>query len=200
MFIVKKEMMIKMEIDISVIILIIAIVGANSIVLVKIFYKDETDKEKKEIQKEFPVASKSCEKRRTNNPEKLLTINKNDLNNETTTENTEQCNEKIAKNKNEKDLATEKSEYAVEIAENKIDENEEINTEEIREIIPNENTVAEIIIEDKVYELSLKDNIIFTYNNETYSSYVLEIKHDNVKIKYRSQEKWINFSDIKKIL
>jgi hypothetical protein len=55
-------------------------------------------------------------------------------------------------------------------------------------------------MKNEVRELSVKDNIIFTYNDEDYSSYVLEIKHGNVKVKYRSDEKWIKFSDIKKIL
>ncbi|MCL2157396.1 MAG: hypothetical protein FWH54_05190 [Methanobrevibacter sp.] len=60
--------------------------------------------------------------------------------------------------------------------------------------------VAEINMGNKVYELAVKDSIIFSHNNEDYSSYVLDIKHGNVKVKYRSQEKWISFSQIKKIL
>ncbi|WP_067260258.1 hypothetical protein [Methanobrevibacter cuticularis] len=48
--------------------------------------------------------------------------------------------------------------------------------------------------------LNVGDHIIFNYNSENYSSQVLDIKHENVKIKYRSQEKWINLLDIKKIL
>ncbi len=56
-----------------------------------------------------------------------------------------------------------------------------------------------IIIRGKTYELKIKNDIIFNYNNESYSSQVLDIKHDNVKIKYRSKEKWIDIKDIKKI-
>ena len=63
-----------------------------------------------------------------------------------------------------------------------------------------DNKAVEITIEDEICKLTLKDNIIFTHNNENYSSYVLDMKHGNVKVKYRSQEKWISFSDIKKIL
>jgi hypothetical protein len=50
-----------------------------------------------------------------------------------------------------------------------------------------------------IRDVAVGDNIIFSYNNEKYSSDVLEIKHHNVKVKYRSQEKWIKFSDIEKI-
>lgn len=57
-----------------------------------------------------------------------------------------------------------------------------------------------IIIKGQTYELNLKDDIIFDYNNESYSSEVLDIKHGNVKVKYRNQEKWINIGDIKRIL
>jgi hypothetical protein len=41
--------------------------------------------------------------------------------------------------------------------------------------------------------------IIFNYGGESYSSKILEIKHENIKVKYRGQEKWINFSDVKKV-
>lgn len=208
-----------MVIDLSIIILSIAILGANLIVLVKIFNKDaEDDEEVKETEKKFPIVSKSWEEPMDNKHKELLDNDRYDLKNKIVTENTcahnkkiatnslistenaDPQNEKIAKDKNKKELSIKKNEYSVEITENKIEENEDFNKQKILERTTNENSVTEIIIEGKVYELSLKDNIIFTYNNENYSSYVLEIKHDNVKIKYRSQEKWINFSDIEKIL
>jgi len=194
-----------MEIDVSIIILIIAIIGANSIILVKIFYNDEKDEEEKETQKNFSSISKYWEKPMDVNHEEILINNKNDLNKEIARESNGSNNEKIAKNKteitNEKELTTKKSEYDIEIARN-LEENENLSKPQIKRKIANESSieVVEIIIEGKVYELTLKNNIIFTYNNENYSSYVLEIKHDNVKVKYRSQEKWVNFSDIKKIL
>ena len=131
---------------------------------------------------------------------------KNDLDKEIARENTVSNNERIAKDSteitSEKELTTKKSEYDIEIVKNNLEENEILNKPRIKRKIDSEssNEVVEIIIEGEVYELTLKDNIIFTYNNENYSSYVLEIKHDNVKIKYRYQEKWINVSDIKKIL
>lgn len=57
----------------------------------------------------------------------------------------------------------------------------------------------EIIVEGKPYTIKVGDEIIFNYNSETYSSRILEIKHGNIRIKYRTQEKWISFSDIKKV-
>jgi hypothetical protein len=194
-----------MVIDLSTIILIIAIIGANLVVLVKIFYKDEDDDEKKETLKEFPAVSKSWEEPMGNNHEKILDNNKYDLDNEIAIKNTNLNNAKIAKDNteisNKKELVTKKSEYDIEIAKDNLDESEDLNQPKLKKTPSNEDTeVVGVIIGNKAYELTLKDNIIFTYNNENYSSYVLEIKHNNVKVKYRYQEKWINFSDIKKIL
>ena len=57
----------------------------------------------------------------------------------------------------------------------------------------------QVFIGGKNYVLEVGKDIIFIYNGETYSSQILEIKHENIRVKYRSQEKWISFSDIKKV-
>ncbi|MDR2831104.1 MAG: hypothetical protein LBB45_08790 [Methanobrevibacter sp.] len=49
-------------------------------------------------------------------------------------------------------------------------------------------------------KISIGKHVIFNYNNESYLSEILEIKHDNIKILYRGSYKWIQLSDIKKIL
>ena len=61
------------------------------------------------------------------------------------------------------------------------------------------NMGEQVIVGGKPYILNVGDEIIFNYNGETYSSKVFEIKHENIKVKYRAREKWIKFSDIKKI-
>ena len=192
-----------MEIDVSVIASILSIVGATLIVLVAIFYNDDND-EKKETQEEFPKVSKSRENPIDDNHEKPFTMDENDLNKEIATKNIDLDPEKIAKDNNEisnrNNLATENNKYNVTIAKN-LDEKEDLNGISIEGKKVKENIKAvKVIIEGKVHELTLKDDIIFNYNNENYSSYVLDIKHDTVKIKYRSQEIWINLSDIKRIL
>jgi hypothetical protein len=58
------------------------------------------------------------------------------------------------------------------------------------------NNQAILDIPDK---LSLGKQIIFYYNNESYLSEVLEIKHNNVKVLYRGKYRWIQTKDIKKI-
>lgn len=55
------------------------------------------------------------------------------------------------------------------------------------------------IVGGKSYTIKVGNDIIFNYNGETYSSRILEIKHENIRVKYRAQEKWISFSDIKKV-
>lgn len=60
----------------------------------------------------------------------------------------------------------------------------------------NLNNQATTDIETK---LSLGKQIIFYYNNETYSSEILEIKHANVKVIYRGKYRWIQIKDIRKI-
>ncbi|KZX16392.1 hypothetical protein [Methanobrevibacter filiformis] len=50
------------------------------------------------------------------------------------------------------------------------------------------------------YKIKIGEDIIFFYNNENYSSEVLDIKHDNLKVVYRSKNVWINLTDVKKIL
>lgn len=57
----------------------------------------------------------------------------------------------------------------------------------------------QVIIGGKPQTIKLGDEIIFNYSGESYSSRILEIKHENIKVKYRAQEKWISFSDIKKV-
>ncbi|RBQ24312.1 hypothetical protein ALNOE001_02150 [Candidatus Methanobinarius endosymbioticus] len=57
----------------------------------------------------------------------------------------------------------------------------------------------QVVIGGKSYNLKVGDDIIFNYNGESYSSRILEIKHENIRVKYRAQEKWISFSDIKKV-
>ena len=182
-----------MEIDVSAIILIIAIVVANLIVLVKIFYPKE-----EEILKKSPEISKFGEEPKTNNPEEILTSEKNDLHFEIVNENTNQYNAK--KNKKNNEISYEKDKNGITINKN-LYESESLNMRPLNSKITNkDNKAVEITIEDEICKLTLKDNIIFTHNNENYSSYVLDMKHGNVKVKYRSQEKWISFSDIKKIL
>lgn len=61
------------------------------------------------------------------------------------------------------------------------------------------NMGEQVTIGGKPYIINVGDEIIFNYNGETYSSKIFEIKHENIKVKYRAQEKWIGFSDIKKI-
>ena len=56
-----------------------------------------------------------------------------------------------------------------------------------------------ILIGGNYYDIKVGDEIIFNYNGENYSSKILEIKHENIRVKYRAQEKWISFSDVKKI-
>ena len=56
-----------------------------------------------------------------------------------------------------------------------------------------------ILIGGNYYDIKVGDEIIFNYNGESYSSKILEIKHENIRVKYRAQEKWISFSDVKKI-
>ncbi|MDR0900277.1 MAG: hypothetical protein LBM26_01315, partial [Methanobrevibacter sp.] len=56
-----------------------------------------------------------------------------------------------------------------------------------------------IVIDGESKIINVGDEIIFKYNGESYSSQILEIKHQNVRVKYRNQEKWINLTDIKKI-
>jgi hypothetical protein len=51
-----------------------------------------------------------------------------------------------------------------------------------------------------VYDLKIGDNIIFYYNGETYSSKILNIKHENLEVIYRSSKKWISVDNIKKVL
>lgn len=57
----------------------------------------------------------------------------------------------------------------------------------------------QVFIGGKPQTIKVGNEIIFNYNGESYSSRILEIKHENIKVKYRAQEKWINFSDIRKI-
>jgi len=57
----------------------------------------------------------------------------------------------------------------------------------------------QVIVGGKPHTINVGDEIIFSYNGESYSSKIFKIKHENLKVKYRSQEKWIKFSDIKKV-
>lgn len=61
------------------------------------------------------------------------------------------------------------------------------------------NTEEKVIIGGNQKTIRTGDEVIFNYSGESYSSRILEIKHQNVKVKYRGKEKWINFSDIKKV-
>jgi hypothetical protein len=67
------------------------------------------------------------------------------------------------------------------------------------ELFGDSNMSEQIIIEGKAHTIRVGDEIIFNYNRESYSSRILDIKHENIKVKYRSREKWINFSDVKKV-
>jgi hypothetical protein len=49
-------------------------------------------------------------------------------------------------------------------------------------------------------KLSVGRHIIFNYNDESYLSEILEIKHNNIKVLYRGNHRWIQISDVKKIL
>ncbi|MDR2966734.1 MAG: hypothetical protein LBU74_02155 [Methanobacteriaceae archaeon] len=206
-----------MEIDLSAMILITAIIVANILVLVKVFDKQEKEEEEKEDhdpKKEFPEVSKFWEEPMNDNHKGFLDSDKYDLNYEIATENTDSSNEQITdinneiineqisditrEMHNEKDFATENKKHDITIAKT-LEENEEFIRQNRKKNSKN-SEVAEITIRDKVHKLTLKDTIIFTHNNENYSSYILEIKHGNVKVKYRSKEKWISFSDIKKVL
>jgi len=57
----------------------------------------------------------------------------------------------------------------------------------------------QVIVGGQAYIIHVGDEIIFNYNGESYSSKIFEIAHENLKVKYRSKEKWIKFSDIKKV-
>lgn len=61
------------------------------------------------------------------------------------------------------------------------------------------NMSEQIFIGGNYYNIKVGDEIIFNYNGESYSSKILEIKHENIRVKYRAQEKWISFSDVKKV-
>ena len=67
-----------------------------------------------------------------------------------------------------------------------------------------QNDTSSVVFENEVnldkHKIKIGDTIIFFYNNERYSSIVLNIKHDNLKVIYRSKEKWINLTDVKKVL
>ncbi|MCL2116147.1 MAG: hypothetical protein FWH29_07990 [Methanobrevibacter sp.] len=130
----------------------------------------------------------------------------NQTNNQTIKTNNKisQINEKTRefnnKMNNAEYFATKNDKFGMTIAKN-LENNEDLKTLAHNQKIDRDSSeVVEINIGDKIYNLTLKDNIIFTHNNENYSSYVLDIKHGNVKVKYRSQEKWISISEIKKIL
>ncbi|MBZ9571555.1 hypothetical protein KQY27_08350 [Methanobrevibacter sp. TMH8] len=62
------------------------------------------------------------------------------------------------------------------------------------------NMEEQIIVGGRPQTIKVGDDIIFNFNGESYSSKILEIKHENIRVKYRAQEKWINFSDIRKVL
>ena len=61
------------------------------------------------------------------------------------------------------------------------------------------NMGEQVIIGGKPYIIRVGDEIIFNYSGESYSSKILQIKHENIRVKYRGQNKWINFSDVKKV-
>jgi hypothetical protein len=57
-----------------------------------------------------------------------------------------------------------------------------------------------ILYDNKLGKISAGKHVIFNYNNESYLSEILEIKHDNIKVIYRGNYKWIQLSNIKKML
>lgn len=62
------------------------------------------------------------------------------------------------------------------------------------------NKVSEtVVIDNERYNLTLGKQIIFNYNNESYSGPILDMKQGNVKVRYRGQEEWIKSSEIKKV-
>ena len=56
-----------------------------------------------------------------------------------------------------------------------------------------------VVIDGERYNLTLGKQIIFNYNGESYSGPILDIKHGNIKVKYRGREEWIKSSEIKKV-
>ena len=143
---------------------------------------DNDDNEKEEQKEDFITEENHDE-------ENLTTENMNDKKDFTTWEKDR-----------EKDLSTEKTNKQIPIATN-LSKKQGLNALPLyRKIKNKKGKVVEIKIGDRIYDLTEKDTVIFSHNNENYSSYVLDIKHGNVKVKYRSQEKWIKFSQIKKIL
>jgi hypothetical protein len=76
---------------------------------------------------------------------------------------------------------------------NSYEKNEPLNYKEVLDVS------EQVIVGGNPCSIKVGDDIIFNYNGENYSSTILEIKHENIRVKYRSQEKWISFSDIKKV-
>ena len=207
-----------MEIELYAILLIIAIIVAILIILAKPFKKKEEEEQEDSEQKtleDFPAVSKSWVEPMSENHKELLARKENDLNYETSAEKADSFNDEnsyvASKIDNEENFTIEENYYEEDFSAEK--NNDQTATAKnlsknkgLKKIAMNRNMnikksdVAEINMENNVYELAVKDSIIFTHNNEDYSSYVLDIKHGNVKVKYRSQEKWISFSQIKKIL
>ena len=61
------------------------------------------------------------------------------------------------------------------------------------------NMTNQVTIGGNRYNIKVGDEIIFNYSGESYSSKILEIKHENIKVKYRGNEKWISFLDVRKV-
>lgn len=64
----------------------------------------------------------------------------------------------------------------------------------------NSNKDDSSLHKNQLGKISVGKHVIFNYNNESYLSEILEIKHENIKVLYRGNHKWIQLSNIKKIL
>ncbi|MGL6298632.1 MAG: hypothetical protein ACRC1M_05625 [Methanobacteriaceae archaeon] len=68
----------------------------------------------------------------------------------------------------------------------------------IKDTNPSEKSTS--MKKDDLSNLGVGDYIIFNYDDTTYSSKILATNHDNIKIKYRFKERWIDKKAVKKVL